>query len=70
MSEAGAPKLMTDELVTTLAAHAGGNYRVLTTMAYQLLGAAARRKRERLDQGLYLEVFDPDPTPPKKRRRT
>jgi general secretion pathway protein A len=68
MSEAGAPKLMTDELVATLAAHAGGNYRVLTTMAYQLLGAAAQHKRERLDQGLYLEVFEPEALSPKKRR--
>ena len=68
MSEAGAPKLMSDELVATLAAHAGGNYRILTTMAYQLLGAAAHRKRERLDQGLYLEVFEPEALSPKKRR--
>jgi type II secretory pathway predicted ATPase ExeA len=67
-SEAGAPKLMTDELVATLAAHARGNYRILTTMAYQLLGAAAQRKRERLDQGLYLEVFEPEALSPKRRR--
>jgi hypothetical protein len=70
MSEAGAPKLMTDELVATLAAHALGNYRVLTTMAYRLLGAAAHRKREMLEQGLYLEVFEPDaPSPKNKKRR-
>jgi type II secretory pathway predicted ATPase ExeA len=69
MSEAGAPKLMTDELVATLAAHAGGNYRTLTTTAYQLLGAAARRKKERLDQGLYLEVFEPEALVAKKRKQ-
>jgi type II secretory pathway predicted ATPase ExeA len=70
MAEAGAPKLMTNELVVTLVEHAGGNYRALTTMAYQLLAAAGRREKEKLDQGLFLEVFDPEtPSTTKKKRR-
>lgn len=70
MAEAGAPKLMTDELVVTLVEHAAGNYRVLTTMAGELLHAGARREVERLDQGLFVDLFRPEAAPAKKRRRT
>jgi type II secretory pathway predicted ATPase ExeA len=69
MKQAGNAKLMTPELVTTLADHAAGNYRVLTNMAGELLAAAARRELERLDQGLFIEVFSADATQAKKRRR-
>ncbi len=69
MKQAGNAKLMTPELVTTLADHAAGNYRVLTNMAGELLAAAARRELDRLDQGLFIEVFSADATPAKKRRR-
>ena len=70
MKQAGNAKLMTPELVTTLADHAAGNYRVLTNMAGELLAAAARREREQLDQGLFIEVFSADATQAKKRRRS
>jgi general secretion pathway protein A len=68
MAGAGAPKLMTDELAATLVEHAQGNYRVLTTMAYGLLQTAAHRKLERLDQGLFLDVFRTEAPAAKKRR--
>lgn len=68
IKQAGNAKLMTPELVSTLADHAAGNYRVLTNMAGELLAAAARRELERLDQGLFIEVFRPDPSSTKKRR--
>jgi hypothetical protein len=50
---------MTPELVDTLCDHAVGNYRVLTTMASELLTAAAERERTQLDEKLYLELFAP-----------
>jgi len=62
---AGNAKLMTPELMATLCDHAAGNYRVMTTMAAELLAAAAQRERHELDEKLYLEVFAaPRTTPP------
>ena len=69
MEQAGNAKLMTPDLVTTLADHAAGNYRVLTNMAGELLAAAARRELDRLDQGLFIEVFSAEAASAKKRRR-
>jgi type II secretory pathway predicted ATPase ExeA len=67
LKAAGAPRLMTQELMATLADHAAGNYRVLTTMANDLLVAAARLERPQLDEKLFLEVFAPGPAQkPKK----
>ena len=57
LSASGNPALMTKELMATLADHAMGNYRVLTTMAGELLSAAAQREIPQLDEKLFLEVF-------------
>ena len=57
MKAAGNPKLMTRELVEALCDHALGNYRVLVTMANELLSAGAQREAEVLDEKLYLELF-------------
>ena len=54
---AGNPTLMTDELMHTLCDHACGNYRVLTTMAAELLDSAAKQELTKLDEKLYLNVF-------------
>jgi type II secretory pathway predicted ATPase ExeA len=59
LAAAGNPTLLTAELMTTLCEHALGNYRVLTTMADELLAVAARRELPQLDEKLYLEVFAP-----------
>ena len=59
LDAAGNASLMTPELMTTLCEHALGNYRVLTTMAGDLLAAAAQRALPQLDEKLYLEVFAP-----------
>jgi len=59
LETAGNKKLMTSELVDTLCDHAVGNYRVLTTMASELLTAAAERECTQLDEKLYLELFSP-----------
>lgn len=65
---AGNPTLMTAELLRTLCDHAMGNYRVLTTMAAELLAVAAQRELTQIDEKLYLEVFAP-PGPPTTQRR-
>ncbi len=54
---AGNPSLMTPELSQTLCDHALGNYRVLTSMAAELLAAAAQQEITQLDEKLYLQVF-------------
>ncbi len=56
---AGNASLMTSQLRQTLCDHAAGNYRVLTTMAAELLAVAAQRELAKLDEKLYLEVFAP-----------
>jgi type II secretory pathway predicted ATPase ExeA len=57
LTKAGAPKLMTAELVTTVCEHAAGNYRALMTMCDELLSAGAQREVKQLDEKLYLELF-------------
>jgi general secretion pathway protein A len=70
LTAAGNATLMTAELMTTLCEHALGNYRVLTTMAGELLAVAAQRELPQLDEKLYLEVFAPPrPAAPPKARR-
>ena len=64
---AGNASLMTAELMNTLAEHALGNYRVLTTMAAELLATAAQHERPQLDEQLYLEVFG-SPAPAARKR--
>ena len=59
LAKAGAPKLMTVELVTTLCEHAAGNHRALMTMAGELLAAGAQREAKHLDEKLYFECFAP-----------
>ena len=54
---AGNASLLSTELAHTLCDHAAGNYRILTTMAAELLAIAAKRELAQLDQKLYLEVF-------------
>jgi general secretion pathway protein A len=70
LDAAGNPNLLTAELKATLAEHALGNYRVLTTMAAELLAVAAQRDLAQLDEKLYLEVFAPprSAAPAKPRR--
>ncbi len=56
---AGNASLITAQLRQTLCDHAAGNYRVLATMAAELLAVAAQRELAKLDEKLYLEVFAP-----------
>lgn len=64
---AGNASLMTAQLRHTLCDHAAGNYRILTTMAAELLTAAAQRDLPLLDEKLYLEVFAQPNTPTQRR---
>jgi len=66
LETAGNRQLMTPELRATLAEHALGNYRVLTTLGAELLAAAAQQERTQLDEQLYLEVFAPPAAAPRR----
>ena len=57
LAGAGNASLMTSALQQTLCDHAAGNYRILTTLAAELLAAAVQRNLPQLDEKLYLEVF-------------
>jgi type II secretory pathway predicted ATPase ExeA len=61
LKAAGNASLMTPELMAALADHAHGNYRVLATMAADLLAAAAQRECTQIDEKLFFEVFDLPP---------
>ena len=65
LTAAGNPRVMSDELKNVLCEHALGNYRVLTSMAAELLATAAQRELPMLDEKLFLEIYAA--TPPKKR---
>ena len=67
LAGAGNASLMTTALRQTLCDHAAGNYRILTTMAAELLAAATQRELPQLDEKLYLEVFAQPDTPVPRR---
>jgi type II secretory pathway predicted ATPase ExeA len=64
MTKAGAAKLMTPELVTTLCEHAAGNYRTLMTMANDLLVTGAQREVKQLDEKLFFDTYTPTAADP------
>ena len=67
LAGAGNASLMTPALRHTLCDHAAGNYRILTTMAAELLAAATQRELPQLDEKLYLEVFaQPEVSAPRR----
>lgn len=59
LEQAGCPALMTAELKDALVGHAGGNLRVLTHMASDLMEAGAAEDASRLDEKLFVETFSP-----------
>ena len=66
LTSAGNAGLMTQELKTVLCDHAVGNYRVLTTMAAELLATAAQQEITQLDEKLFLQVFGTPAASPRK----
>jgi general secretion pathway protein A len=63
LNSAGAPQLMTLDVIATLCEHAQGNYRALMNMANELLAIAAQREIKQIDNGLFLEAFAPQASP-------
>jgi general secretion pathway protein A len=57
LTKAGAPKLMTAELIQALCDHAQGNLRALMNMAGELLSIAAEREARQIDEKLFLETY-------------
>ena len=67
LDTAGNPTLMSDELIQSLCDHAAGNYRVLSTMAAELLAIASKEEITQLDEALFLRVFEPPQSKTRKR---
>jgi general secretion pathway protein A len=57
LAKAGAPKLMTAELIQALCDHAQGNLRTLMNMAGELLSIATEREARQIDEKLFLETY-------------
>ena len=57
ITEAGNPRLMTNELMRTLCEHAMGNHRVMCNLSHEILTIAAQQEKAVLDEKLYLEHF-------------
>jgi type II secretory pathway predicted ATPase ExeA len=57
LAKAGAPKLMTAELIATLCDHAQGNPRALMNMGGELLALAAQREARHIDEQLFFETI-------------
>jgi len=57
LEKAGNPTLMSEELMNTICDHSLGNYRIMTTLANELLEEACRQKLPHLDVKLYFKVF-------------
>lgn len=68
IKRAGGVKLMTTELIATLAERAAGSPRILMNMASQLLMMAAKRELKQLDEKLFLEVYSLDNAPRSRKR--
>lgn len=58
LHSAGAPKLLTTELIATLCDHAQGNLRALMNLASELLDLGAQREAPQLDEKLFFEAFN------------
>ncbi len=56
LQQAGAPTLMTTEMIATICDHAQGNLRALMIMAGELLEAAAQRDARQIDEALFFEI--------------
>jgi type II secretory pathway predicted ATPase ExeA len=69
LAKAGCATLMTPELTDTLVDHASGNYRLLMTMAAELLAYGIAHEAQQLDEKFYLELFHPKRPPSKKKAR-
>jgi len=69
LMSAGNASLMSPELMSMLCEHAMGNYRVLCTMAGELLAQVAQKNLTQMDEKLYFECFAP-PAPTNNRKKS
>lgn len=69
LSSAGNATLMTAQLKDVLVDHSAGNYRVLMTMAGDLLAYGMAHDIRQLDEKAYLEVFQPNHPRPALRKK-
>jgi hypothetical protein len=69
LAKAGNATLMTGELMQALVDHAAGNYRLLMTMAGELLAYGMAREVSQLDEKFYLELFHAPRASTKKKAR-
>ena len=69
LQKAGAVKLMTPELIASIADHAQGNPRALMNIAGELLSVAAQREARQIDEKLFLEICAAPPVPETKTAR-
>lgn len=67
LEQAGNSQLMTPELILALTSHAANNLRVLNQMASELLVTAAERNLTRIDESLFLELFSPTVSAPRRK---
>jgi hypothetical protein len=56
LQQAGAPTLMTPEVIAALCDHAQGNLRALMIMAGDLLDTAAQQEARQIDEALFFET--------------
>jgi len=56
VQQAGAPTLMTQEVIAAICDHAQGNLRALMIMANELLEAAGQREARQIDETLFFEI--------------
>jgi general secretion pathway protein A len=69
LSKAGNAALMTAELKDTLVDHSAGNYRLLMTLAGELLAYGMAHEVKQLDEKVYLEVYQPSQSRPALRKK-
>jgi type II secretory pathway predicted ATPase ExeA len=65
LDQAGNSRLMTEELVHTLTAHAANNLRILNQMAAEMLDVAAQQNLPRIEVSLFFELFSPPGSKPR-----
>jgi general secretion pathway protein A len=69
LAKAGNASLLTAQLRDALVDHCAGNYRVLMTMAGELLAYGMAQEVPQLDEKFYLELFHPPRPAAKKKAR-
>lgn len=69
IARAGAPRLMTKELVATVAEHCAGSPRIAMNLANELLLIGAKKELKQLDERLYLETYAPGAVTKPRRRQ-